>query len=415
MNVSKYRLSFSTLIVSIWIAGVSFFTDKVFFDMAVIEKQNYVKVKIIYVIAVMLIGQILYRLYVNAKKSVEVKQAVIFSGVCFGMLFLFLCATYPGIWLWDNMEMLQLASRLNMSGWHGYYMQWFFVLSLMLIPIPVGVNVIQIIIISAIMGRVYFIVAGQIINKRIAGLLLLFLLLPANLYWSLMAYRTAFFGFLCGLAVLEFITFWKKQNLNPFYAVLLYGFVWNIRSEGYALLLLIPFIAYKYYKQKQKKTALLFLTAVVILTKIVSYPIPSDRNYLASAIMNPLENMIKCDLNSDNLSRDLEQIDKVFSVEMMKNSEASPLSANIEGAAWYKEGFWDNIYCTKEDWNNMLKAYCNIVYFNPQLFLKLRAQTMYASVKTNKSTINEISALTTGAEGQFGFDLFVGTMQFLRQ
>ena len=138
-------------------------------------------------------------------------------------------------------------------------------------------------------------------------------------------------------------------------------------------------------------------------------PIPSDRNYLASAIMNPLECMMKSELSSDNLQRDLGNIDKVFSVDTLKNSEASPISASVEGAAWFKEGFWDNIYCSQEDWNNMLKAYCNLVYFNPQLFLKFRAETMLASINYNKSTITEIESLVNGAEGQFGFESFNGT------
>ena len=47
-------------------------------------------------------------------------------------------------------------------------------------------------------------------------------------------------------------------------------------------------------------------------------PIPSDRNYLASAIMNPLECMMKSELSSDNLQRDLGNIDKVFSVDTLK-------------------------------------------------------------------------------------------------
>ena len=57
----------------------------------------------------------------------------------------------------------------------------------------------------------------------------------------------------------------------------------------------------------------------------------------------------------------------------------------------------------------MLKAYCNLVYFNPQLFLKFRAETMLASINYNKSTITEIESLVNGAEGQFGFESFNGT------
>lgn len=405
----KERINIKILCLSIVFAMISFFTDNIIFDKIQIQRQHYLTLKLIYVILIVCIGQLICKLVYAIKRSESVRTAVKFAGICFGILMVFLFLTYPGIWLWDNMEMLSMASTMKLSGWHGYYMQCFFVFALMAIPFPVGVNICQIIIIASVMGRIFYIVSGWIKNKKKAYLLILFLLLPANLYWSLMAYRTAFFGFFYGLAVLEFINLWKNKDCNLIYFVLLYGFIWNIRSEGYGLLLFIPLIAFKLFHSEQKKNAVTFLIGSLIMAGVVSMPIPSDRNYLASAIMNPLECMMKSELSSDNLQRDLGNIDKVFSVDTLKNSEASPISASVEGAAWFKEGFWDNIYCSQEDWNNMLKAYCNLVYFNPQLFLKFRAETMLASINYNKSTINEIESLVNGAEGQFGFDSFNGT------
>lgn len=404
----KEKINLKVILISLIFALFSILTDNVFFDMNMIETDHYVKLKVIYIIIVMCIGQLICKMVKEIRRKNHVREAVRFSLICAGILGFFLLLTYPGIWLWDNMEMINLASVMQLSGWHGFYMQCFFVFCLMAIPFPVGINIVQIIIISAVMGRIFYIISSILHKRKLAYILVLFLLLPANLYWSLMAYRTAFFGFFFALTVLEFINFWQNKNINLLYSILLFGFTWNIRSEGYGLLVFIPLIAYKLYKCEMKKKGIAFLTYTVLMVVLVSVPVPSDRSYLASAILNPLECMMKSDLNSDDLQRDLERIDKVFNVETMQSAVASPMAANVDGAAWYAEGFWDKVYCPKNEWVDMLKAYCNLVYFNPQLFFKFRMQTMYQSINSNKSTISEIDRLINSEEGIFEFDSYIG-------
>jgi hypothetical protein len=409
MKNIKYNKRILVGILSLIIASLSFVSDNIIFNTISIEIKHYMHWKIIYIMVIMIIGQLIYKLMVNLKDNREVKMSFYFSLICLGILAVFLIMVYPGIWLWDNMEMLSLATEMNMSSWHGYYMQCFFVLSLMLIPFPVGINIVQIVIISAVMGRIFYIISSNIKNKRLSYILIIFLILPANLYWSLMAYRTAFFGFFFSLAILEFINFWRTEDINLFYAIILYGFVWNIRSEGYSLLLFIPIIAYKFIRYKKLKKGLIFIIGTFFFALAVTKPINSDRAYLATAIMNPLGNMMQYDLNSDHLESDLSKIDKVFSVDIMKNSVASPLSTSVEGSAWSKEGIWDNIYCSDYDWKNMLEAYANLVYFNPLLFIKLRAKTMLSSITLNKNNVGTIASLINGSESKFGFSSYIGS------
>lgn len=101
------------------------FTDNIIFDKIQIQRQHYLTLKLIYVILIVCIGQLICKLVYAIKRSESVRTAVKFAGICFGILMVFLFLTYPGIWLWDNMEMLNMASTMKLSGWHGYYMQCF--------------------------------------------------------------------------------------------------------------------------------------------------------------------------------------------------------------------------------------------------------------------------------------------------
>ena len=162
----KDRINIKILCLSIVFAMISFFTDNIIFDKIQIQRQHYLTLKLIYVILIVCIGQLICKLVYAIKRSESVRTAVKFAGICFGILMVFLFLTYPGIWLWDNMEMLNMASTMKLSGWHGYYMQCFFVFALMAIPFPVGVNICQIIIIASVMGRIFYIVSGWIKNKK---------------------------------------------------------------------------------------------------------------------------------------------------------------------------------------------------------------------------------------------------------
>lgn len=409
---NKYKLNIYPFVISFMLACISFLSDNIFFKKEYIDSEKYITYKIIYFLLIIIIGQLIYRLITILPQNLNLKKTLLFAVMCVVILTFFLILLYPGIWGWDNMEMLNLASTMNMSGWHGFYMQCFFVFSLMLIPLPVGIVIVQIIIIATIMSRIYYILLSDLHYKKAAMLLLIFLILPGNLYRILLPYRTAFFGFLCSLAIIEFIHFWHKKNTNIYYLMLLYGFIWNIRSEGFVLLLFVPIIAYKIFKYINAKKAILFLCGSFIVVKIVSLPLPHDRIYIASAFMNPLQCMMKCELYSDNLQRDLLNINKVFNVEILQKSDASALAANMEGSAWTQDEFWDNIYCSEEDWQNMIKSYCNLVYFNPLLFLKFRLHTLYESLKVSGIAIGEINAIISDAAGQFNFATFNGSKPF---
>jgi hypothetical protein len=71
-------------------------------------------------------------------------------------MLIFLLLSWPGIWVWDNREMVKMVSTMNISGWHGLYNHYLFAISLMLFPFPTGINIVQILILGIIASRIFF-------------------------------------------------------------------------------------------------------------------------------------------------------------------------------------------------------------------------------------------------------------------
>lgn len=404
----KKMIDIKALVISVIVASISLLTDRLIFDFYSFEKSRYIKLKVIYFVIVIILGQLLKALLSLARQNKTVLKAVKVTGVCILFCTACLIIVYPGIWIWDNCEMLRGASCLALGGWHGYYMEHFFAFSLMLLPFPAGIIILQIIFIAAIIGREFYLIYSVVENKKLSYIILATVLLPTSLFWILSPYRTAVFGFLVGLETLEFLLMKKAYNgewNTLIYYAILYSFTWSFRSEGYVLLLFIPIIAYFISKINWKKGAfyLIFSLALVLIVKA---PIKSNRAYLTMSLMNPMELMMRHNLNSDDINRDLSSIDKVFSVLAMKSSASTVYAVNGPESAVNKEGFLDNIYCSKEEWNEMLKAYANVIFFNPQLFLKLRWGTFVPGITSSKGAIDTIENCVSGVMERFMFDSF---------
>lgn len=391
---------------------MSFVTDHIIFNFSEFGVAKYIGIKVIYFV---FLGVLLWAI----KKLIEylkigdedIRKSVQFGIVVWCVLLVCVVMVYPGIYQWDTMEMLSLARSLNLSNWHGFYMQLLYVLSLMLIPFPVGVLVVQTFLISLFAIRENYICRRIIGRKGLSNFLIIFFLLPTNIYWSVYPYRTIFFGLFVSLVLLEvlYMNWVEKVSFGQLvYVATILGFGWSIRSEGYCLLILIVILPIIYRKKIGMKKMSAWFVMTLLITLIVKAPLVSDRSYVATAILNPLQCMMHYDLQSDDLQRDLSNIDVVFDVDTMKNTKLDSISGNSEGTAWQVEGFWDNIYCDENDWNNMLKSYVNLVYYNPQLFVKVRMQTFLAAITQVKSDVPNIQQTVVGMQDRFEFGRVIG-------
>lgn len=421
MTRKKYLIdrNFIYLIVVVTImVGVSFITDRFIFRFEEFDKisyQNYYICKVVYTLLLLSAAISMDLFKKKMANSLILKKTLIFGVLFVGIMLIFLLLSWPGIWVWDNREMVKMVSTMNISGWHGLYNHYLFAISLMLFPFPTGINIVQILILGIIASRIFFLVAVNLKTENLAFLSILFFLLPANVYWGLCAYRTVFFGYLVGLAIFEYIYFLKGndvKNSKIVYLASLIGAIWCIRTEGYAILILSIFICIKLLKNLKLRQTLIYLICFLGTFCIVKTPLENDKGYIATAVLNPLQCMMKYELYSDNLERDLNNIDVIFDVETMKKSEASPLAVNGEGSAYRTAHFLDNIYESQDKFVEMIKSYGNLIWFNQPLFLKLRGITYLYSAFPN-FTVHDIEDFDQKNGSTFEFDSFPLTKPIL--
>ena len=80
------------------------------------------------------------------------KRFVRYALIYFGVNMALLCLTWPGIWRMDEFGILNSAVLLLPVFWQNYLTSLFYVFSLMLIPVPSGVIVVQCAINSLVVG-----------------------------------------------------------------------------------------------------------------------------------------------------------------------------------------------------------------------------------------------------------------------
>lgn len=82
----KEKINLKVILISLIFALFSILTDNVFFDMNMIETDHYVKLKVIYIIIVMCIGQLICKMVKEIRRKNHVREAVRFSLICAGIL-----------------------------------------------------------------------------------------------------------------------------------------------------------------------------------------------------------------------------------------------------------------------------------------------------------------------------------------
>ena len=86
----------------------------------------------------------------SEKKSENGKKRLKYFVLCFSILLFFLIIVWPGTWSWDDIIILQNISHLDFTPWQHFFSGLFYLLCLETIPIPAGVILIQVLIISVI-------------------------------------------------------------------------------------------------------------------------------------------------------------------------------------------------------------------------------------------------------------------------
>lgn len=318
------------------------------------------------------------------QKSLFYKNWLKYTLIYFIILSIFLLLIWPGHWVWDEFSLISDAASTNINVWHSYITIIFMTIALMIIPYPVGVVIFQVIAISLIFGYLIARLKNSFNNKWLIFAMYILFMLPAVLINNMYPLRLPMYAYamllLFTIIIFDYIDK-RKMNLKKFIVLLvLMSLVILWRSEGLIYLVFLPIILYFAYKRSFnfKKVCAVFLLLIVIfvtynkaLNMIEVVPISSKR-YSLTIYVNPLSMMLQQDLKGKSLNRDLENIDKVLSIEDLKEN---PSYSEIPA-------FWKTD-CVREDFAEHLDdfklSYINLILNNPVEFLKARFKTFFAA------------------------------------
>lgn len=370
-NNQKLNKIFVIIAFLHWI--LTFFTDHLIFEYVMWDFSDgtqMVKTAMTYgakaVFLLVLIGgyQGLYRFFTKADRRF-VKYTMIYF--CINLVLLLL--VWPGIWRMDEFGILNSALKLLPVFWQNYLTSLFYVFSLMLIPVPSGVIIVQCALIS--------LMAGYIINFFIrkfgkAGILafvlcLFFPVLDSNLY----PMRMSLYGF---MELFLLVLIWeKRKNWSLICTLAALVTVW--RTEAVYYFILFPLLlVILFMKELGRKRLLKIICGYLVCALCLFVPqtagdkLTSGNQYDLTSVVLPLVPLVNEAYGRADCIEQLEAIDQVINVEI---AVAGAREGKSGISLFWSEPDFQRTY-TDSQYGEFKSAYYELILKFPKTFLAER-------------------------------------------
>jgi glycosyltransferase involved in cell wall biosynthesis len=414
--LSKMNKAVTAVAFVHWI--VSFLTDHIVFEYVMWDFSDVTQMiktamtygaKAVFLLVLIGIYHGLYYFFTKADKGF-VRYTLIYFGI--NMLLLVLC--WPGIWRMDEFGIFNSAVKLLPVFWQNYLTSLFYVFSLMLIPIPSGVIIVQCALISLMAGYIIRFFVRQFGKGGLLAFVpcLFFPVLDSNLYpmrmslygfmelfllvylWEVAAGRSAEpdsdgdgerrgnFGFLCILAAL--ITVWRTEAV--YYFIL------------FPILLVILF-----GKKPDKKKLCRVICGYLVCALCLFLPqqagdkLTSGNQYDLTSVVLPLVPLVNEAYGRTDCQEELTAIDKVIDVELAVTGAKE--GKNGISLFWSEPDFQRSY--TDAEYRAFKNAYYALVCKFPKVFLTERWDCFLHSVDLLGNTTELFEA-----EGVANYDTF---------
>lgn len=379
MNRKKYMLSI-TIALYFWVA--SFFLERLWFDIGYIKLTNkvYVVSKIMLLVILMVISfTSIYIINKLERNSIYFQFFIKIFILYFAIMFLILLLTWPGIWRWDEIWILNGSQYFQLNSYQHFLTSYFYIISLMMIPFPAGVVISQIIVISLIIACVIVLINKYFISSRkICYLLLIpfmfFAVIDSNLY----PIRSTLYAYIELLFIISVISIYKKHNTDKkdlewkeiifFILLTIILAVW--RTEGFYYAILGPIILLVFFWKNsfftKKVVLVLLIFSLACLGKHYQDQLSSkaigDQNIVISCL-NYIEYVINNEKLANGSKNHLNKIEKVINLKVLKEKGQAVIwdsKMNLLKTGEY----------TRTDFKKFELAYIKMVISNPIEFIK---------------------------------------------
>lgn len=373
---------------------LTFATDRFFFEYSLFSFGNSKEcilslynwaVKAVFLILLVAGWQLLGKTVEKYKNKEKIaRERLFYAGIYFLLMMILLLLVYPGAWRMDEFGILRDAKTLMPTFWQGYLTSYFYIFSLMLIPVPAGVVVVQNVVISLCVGFLGERAQRILHLKHRVWLLLPFLAFPvldSNMYPMRMSVYVFLEASLAGVFLSSIMEKRKLTKKETWFAVLLTAVVAVWRTEGIYYILWIPVVyLVTFWKLESKKKKLQFIAITVLATIMLMIPqnlgnkmISGDQYEITSMVL-PLAPLL-CEAQEEQ-QEELDIIDKVIDVNIMIQGYESGKSGI--SVFWSEPALIKGNY-TRQEYKEFKNAYYSLIEKYPVVFLKERVETFINS------------------------------------
>ncbi len=310
------------------------------------------------------------------------KRWLIYASVYFFILFIVLLLVYPGHWVWDEFNILEVVKTYTPYSWQNYFTNIYYTFCLFIFPSAISIILIQVTLISIIVGYVTAVARSLINNRFVPAILILLFCLPPILINNLYPLRITLYSY-AEVALFAYLlnSYVKnKLRLTPHAMMFLFfliGILSFWRSEGIYYLALIPILmVYGGIIDRDNwgefKTHAVLMPGYVILAilGLITY-LSNDPRYAITTMINPLSIMVHDPLRGSQTKEKLADMEKTLNMDILRQY---PSYTEIPS-------YWKDVL--RPDYANNLKSfrsdYLYIIAHNPDYFLKARAKTFLAT------------------------------------
>ena len=372
----RRQLRIAAFMLSILFYIVSFKWDNQFLPInSSAELYVYLICRLLTLAVLIIVGQLVVDVFRRIAKgdcwfSLFIKSLI----VCFSMFLVLFALVTPGVWLWDEFFLLEYAKGLRLVFWQNYLSSVFYIISLMILPTPIMIVVLQNLLISSFTA---YVISKVLITYKIKLrwlIIIPFVLLP-NLFFLFYTIRVVLYSYIL-LFLLFYLWVNKEKNFGYFQLIIvsaLVAVVVTLRSEGIVFIFTVPIIVYvSFAKRVGRKKYLTFVLSSLAFSLILLAPqqmqTSNEKNaYSLVPMLYSLGHMLNRDLDANSLEEATDGIDAIIDHNMVRDK-----------AIWEElPVFWENQWeiigrATDENYSGFVHSFIKIVINNPIEFIKVK-------------------------------------------
>lgn len=287
---------------------ITFFLEKNFFVTSTLEKPFVAIAKLLVIVC---FWQIAFYMVKRYKTEPEYCRYIHFAGAYFIFSMVVLLLIWPGNWVWDDLFVLKDTKYLSIFGWQHALTGIFYFIAIFIYPSPVSVVILQLFIISLIVG--FFVYVVSLLCKKSKFCLIAYIpfIFPTVLIHNFRPLRAALFAFL----ILYFITkifqiYTQKKQLSftlTLFISLIAALITTLRGEGFYFFILAPATFLLLLKpQLNTKLKVTFLAFFIVTIGTIVFVQKQTLNELDSARLKfttyvaPLANLVNVAIKNND-------------------------------------------------------------------------------------------------------------------